>query len=239
MASRWQAAADAYQARDFATAERIYEGLRHEAPLGSRAVADLCYNLGNVYSREGRKGLAAWMYERALASAPRNRDARANLALTRAESGAATGDAGGFVLLRPLTWLCGELTAGEWCGLFLAVWWATAVALVTRILLGRGSRRRAQRFAARTAMLVGALTLVTGLFFLTRWVQTEYHRYGVVVSANAVVRAAPGPEEEKYFEAHEAERLEVSDASVRGWLCVKRPSDGRVGFLPSEDVREI
>jgi hypothetical protein len=242
-ASRWQAAADAYQARDFATAEKAYESLLRDVPLGDRVAPDLSYNLGNVYFREGHKGLAAWMYEKTLAVTPRHHDARANLGLTRTNSAggaAAPGDAAsGFILLRPVTWLWERLTAGEWCGLFLAAWWAAAATLVAWVLAGRGSRRRRRRLAGRLAVAAGALALATGLFFVTRWTRAEYYRYGIVVAAGAIVRAAPGPDEEKYFEAREAEKLEVSDASVRGWLRVKRPSDGRVGFLPAEAVREI
>jgi uncharacterized protein YgiM (DUF1202 family) len=84
------------------------------------------------------------------------------------------------------------------------------------------------------------LTLLFALFFLPRYFQSEFHTEAVVLENSVPVRVAPGDDQDVYFELQAGERLEVTaEADLRGWLRIKRPTDGRVGFLPENTVGSI
>lgn len=232
-AERWDAAAEAYRTKDFEQARQLYEGLLNEVSEQGRPHPELCYNLGNVYFQLGQKGRAAWMYERALAAAPRHADARKNLALIRSDG--ANGEAESFFLFKPLAWLAQRYTAGEWSVPFLFFYGlATGAGLVW--ILGR---RGARLWGMSRWVCGGACAgmLLFGSFFVPRYIQTEYRTAAVVLDPSVPVRVAPGADQDVYFEMQEAEHLEVTaEAGLAGWLRVKRPADGRVGFLPESAV---
>lgn len=235
-AVKWKAAADAYQAKDYPKARQVYEALiENSETLGVRARPDLYFNLGNTFYQQGERGLAAWMYEKTLVAAPRHKDARDNLALVR--SSAAIPKSEAFFLFRPVAWLYSRLTASEWAGLFTFFYVATSAFASLWILPRADSLTRR---LGKVFCLAGlCCTAVTVAFLAPRYVETEKTHFAVVVQTGAVVRSAPGPEEEKYFEALQGERLEVTEAGLTGWLRVKRPADGRVGYLPEQVLRKI
>jgi hypothetical protein len=232
-AERWEAAAEAYRTKDFEQARQIYEGLLNEVSGQGRPHPELCYNLGNVYFQLGAKGRAAWMYEKTLAAAPRHADARKNLALVR--GGGANGEPESFFLFKPLAWLAQRYTAGEWSVPFLFFYGLAAIAGIVWILRRRGGRL--WRVSRWVCLLASGLTLLFGAFFVPSYLQSEFHIRAVVLDSSVPVRVAPGADQDVYFEMQESERLEVtSEAGIAGWLRVKRPADGRVGFLPENTV---
>ncbi len=232
-AERWEAAAEAYRTKNFEQARQIYEGLLDEVSGQGRPHPELCYNLGNVYYQLGSKGRAAWMFEKALTAAPRHADARKNLTLVR--GGGANGEPESFLLFKPLAWLGQRYTAGEWSLPFLFFYGMAVVGGIVWILRRRGDRLwRMSRWVCGVASV---LTVLFGAFFIPRYFQAEYRTTAVVLDPSVPVRVAPGADQDVYFEMPEAERLEVtSEAGITGWLRVKRPADGRVGFVPENAV---
>lgn len=226
----WRNANAAYQSQDYETARDLYEKLAG----GGMAQAGLFYNLGNAYYQLGQPGRAAWMYEKALALDPRHGDARHNLALARA--GGAAPETEVLLLIRPFVWLTSRLTAGEWGVLFLIVYtWALGAAAAW--LIARKSRWR--RLLFHLMWTGAAATLLTAAFFVPRYIDAEWRDYGIVIESGAIVRSAPGADQPEYFEAMPGERLLISPSQAAGWYQVKRPSDGRVGFLPERTIGAV
>jgi len=233
-ANRWREAVDAYERKDFERARNLFEKMVEGA--GSSAHPDLYFNLGNAYYESGEKGKAAWTYEKALALAPRHRDARRNLGLVRADLPAPKSAA--LFLFKPAAWIYSRVSLGEWTFLFESAYFCAALFGSLWILLGAGPWRRIARLGC-----VGGLLLAVGTaaFLIPRYIETEWKRYAVVLKSGAIVRSAPGRDdaESEYFEALEGERLEVTEASMAGWYRVKHPADGRVGYLPESALGEI
>ncbi len=236
VAERWEAAAEAYRTKDFERARQIYEGLLNEVWERGRPHPELCYNLGNVYYQLGARGRAIWMYEKTLAVAPRHTDARRNLTLARGVETQGTTEP--FLLFKPFSWLARRYTAGEWSVPFLFFYGWAMVAGIGWILGRR--RTRLWRLCRWTCVTSAGLTLLFALFFLPRYFQSEFHTEAVVLENSVPVRVAPGDDQDVYFELQAGERLEVTaEADLRGWLRIKRPTDGRVGFLPENTVGSI
>lgn len=228
-ARAWREGAAAYQAGDYEKALRLFSGLVDGV---EQPGAELLYNLGNVYYQLGQKGRAAWMYERALKESPRYGDARENLAVVRAETGAA-GEAEAFFLWRPVEVFYGWLSAGEW-GLLMAVMWLALGVFATGRLLSRVRKR--QRLLNVGVILFGVLFVFAACFAVPKIIQSGSDDTGVVLESGVVVRSGPTDNSEEYFTAVEGERVAVERSSIKGWLAVKRLSDGRKGFVREDAV---
>ena len=79
----------------------------------------------------------------------------------------------------------------------------------------------------------------TVAFLVPRYVDARWYRYAIALETGIVVRSAPGHDEPAYFEARQGDRFRVMDTDMSGWLRVKRPSDGRVGYCPEEVLGKI
>ena len=224
----WGEAAEAYQAGDYQKALDGYATLLGQT---ERPSAELLYNLGNAHYQHGNMGRAAWFYERALQRNPRMADARGNLEIVRAQTGA-PGAAEAFFLWRPFEMLAGWLTPGEWT-LVLAVCWSSAFILgAFYMVLSAGTARVWMR---RLAITFGVACVVVAFFAIPRLQVSRGRDMGVILEPGVVVRAAPSLSAEEYFEAVEGERMAVTSSAIEGWLGVKRLADGRKGFV-REDV---
>ncbi len=231
-AATWREGAAAYQAGDYGKALELYSGLSAEV---ERPGAELLYNLGNVYYQLGERGRAAWMYERALVESPRYDAARENLAVVRAETGAPD-EVEAFFIWRPVEILYGWLSAGEW-GLVMGVMWVGLGVFATGRVLSRVRRR--QRVLNVGVMVFGVLFVFAACFGVPRIVQSGGGDMGVVLESGVVVRSGPTDNSDEYFAAVEGERLAVERSSIKGWLGVKRLSDGRKGFVREDAVGMI
>src|SRR3954453_11397717 len=75
----WRRGNDAYLHGDYAGAVAAYEELDRQGLVS----ADLYFNLGDAYYRQGNLGRAIWSFERAAAVDPDDEDARYNLVQAR------------------------------------------------------------------------------------------------------------------------------------------------------------
>lgn len=223
----WNHAVEAYRNQDFARAARLWNNLRQEGIES----ADLFYNLGNAWYQVGQKGRAAWMYENALALAPRHGEARRNLALARAH--VPRNEATGFVLFRPLAWIFARVTTAEWAALLSILSLLFAACAAWAIL----ARRRGWLFWGAGLLL--ALMIPVAMCFAFRYTKEEWRQSGVVLRAGVVVRNAPDARAEAYFEAAEGETLEITESDIAGWYRIKHPGTGRTGYLPEETLGRI
>ena len=132
-AARFAAAADAYLAGDFATAERLWDALLSEGYTS----ASLHLNLGNARLRAGRRGTAIASYVRALRLDPGDPDAHHNLELARAANVDRLVGGTGPSLLDRVASRTSNLAAAL---AFAVPWWLLWVCLSGRLVSGRRAR---------------------------------------------------------------------------------------------------
>lgn len=114
---RFAEAAAAYDSGDFAEAIRLYQQLLRDGFVA----AELYYNLGNAWYRQGDVGQAVLNYQQSLYMRPRDVDARHNVAFVMHEAGAITSDPGW--IMRSLRWV----SRTEWIILTVLFWWLTGL----------------------------------------------------------------------------------------------------------------
>ena len=88
-----QQADSAYMQDNFAKATELYLKIAEEEGTS----ANLYYNIGNCYFRQGKPGMAILYYERALRLDPSDKDARANLEFVNTKITDEPGDRGMFI----------------------------------------------------------------------------------------------------------------------------------------------
>ncbi|WP_242396153.1 SH3 domain-containing protein [Anaeromyxobacter oryzisoli] len=223
--ARFQAANAAYLAGDFAAAAAGYEALVADGYDG----ADLHLDLGNARMRLGRRGLAAASYERALRADPGDADARANLALARADDVDRVVGASGSSLPARVAARIGD---GAAAALFAIAWAALWLALAVR----RRAPARARGALAAGAVVAACATVASGAL-LARKVADARTPAAVVVSAATPVREGPEEALRPAFELHEGTRVQVLE--VRGEAARIRLENGLEGWMRTGDLEVI
>ncbi len=194
--------------------------------------ASLEYNLGNVYLRLGRLGLAILHYRRALRWSPRDADVRANLELARKQVNPQIEPSGRRALIERL------LVLREWASpaarwrvgvaLWLVGWLAAAIRLVRR--------GQAWWLVALAGVVLGGLVQAE---LLADLYEQQHRPAGVVVGAPATLRQGRGEAYEPVVSEPLGPGVELRILEQRGdWLRVRLVNDLE-GWLPAGAIARV
>jgi tetratricopeptide (TPR) repeat protein len=197
---------------------------------------NLYYNLGNVYCKQGYRGLAILNYEKARRFLPFDHDLQNNLNL--ALQGVNEGEINwGHVFystlthLAPLNWL----TVGSSVCFFIFI-----LLLIVMILFPSRVKKADSGHVILgykiTCILVGCFLFcfaaLTVLSFLD-----QHQEQAVAIKGNAPVINEPKPEGTIYFNLDEGTRVRIN--SVQGnWYLIKR-QDGKRGWVENQYLEKI
>ena len=194
--------------------------------------AELETNLGAGYLRQGKRGLAALHFERALFLDPGDDDARADLAeVRRGNVDKLEGEAeegGTETVARLLAPLPGTAAAI----LLVVVWGAAWILLGVRMLL---TAPRWTAFASAGCFGLSALAAL-----VTWGAATARHfalQRAVVVAQAAPAREGPGEKNVSRFEVHEGTTVRIDDEQG-GFRRVKL-ANGLTGWVPTAAVEMV
>jgi len=222
----WKHGNDAHLRGDYAAAAAAYEQLDRQHVIS----ADLYYNLGVTYFRQGQLGKAIWSFERALVVSPDDEDARFNLAQARKLADQRAHDK-----------LEGAEREALWSRIVTFVAPSTAVIVFCALYLGcfvlLFVRRRSaddSRVAVTVgAALLGAGALLAGLLLVGR-VSLDRIPFAVVLPDTVAVKEGADNTFRTSFQVHGGLRLRILDRE-QDWVRV-RLANGLEGFVHSEDV---
>jgi hypothetical protein len=218
----------AYLSGDIARATSSYEALVSEGV----ASTTLETNLGAAYLRQGKRGLAALHFERALFLDAGDDDARADLLeLRRGNVDKLEGesDEGGTeTVSRLLAPLPGNVAAI----VFLLSWIAAWTLLGIRLLM------RGMRELGAWAIVAFAVAVLSGL---VTWGAAEGRKLAlqraVVVAPSASAREGPQQNAVSHFEVHEGTTVRVEDEE--GAFRRVKLANGLTGWVPSGSVELV
>ena len=230
--AEFRVANDACLKDDTKTCIEGYERLLDAGYAG----ADLEFNLGTAYLKQGRAGPSVLHLERALRLDPSDADARANLERAqrlRVDKLVGTPEETGGE--EPLATRIVSHTSGDrWSLAFLLLWTLGCLALVGRRFLS-GAGQRGLAVVAGLLLVAASLPcgVVTGFHFFVR----EYAHDAVVVAPSLPVREGPRDTYKSTFEVHEGLKVRVLDQE--GGFRRIRLSNGLQGWVPAAGVTEI
>ncbi len=222
---------EAYYAGDHDAAARAYERL---VELGVDD-ADVYFNLGAAYARDGRHGRAVAAFERALACRPGDAGARAALDASRAALGRAIAEREGEAVVETGPTM-GEAIFGGIDESVFAIGLLVALALLFGGMSGRlyATGESARVGLALVISIAGLAALVLALGLAVRTGAFDPGEAAVVVATRGELREGPSAAAAVRHPTREGERAYVLDRE-RGWSHVIL-SGGREGWLADDDV---
>ncbi len=217
-----------YASHKFREASEMYESLVHSVEH-----ADLYYNLGNAYFRQGEIGQSIWAYEKGLQFNPRDNDLQHNIALARAHVRDRIDFPKGMVLVDYYRSLKQKVTLGDvfFIGGFILLISAT-------VWFGK-----LFGFIRGTAYRVLILPLVIGVFAMHGFMLDVYwditgNQQAVVVTPVVEALSAPAASDEKIlFRIHEGTVVQFTQ-DYPGWVEIVL-LDGKKGWIPDRTLRAL
>ncbi len=220
----------AYAKENYQEAAQCYEKL-----LKKGVSAELYYNLGNSYYRMDDITHAVLNYERALLLSPGDKDIKFNLQMARSKTiDKITPESEMFFV----TWyrsLVNIMSVDGWARMAL-------IALVVAIILSLAYLFANQISLRKVGFFGGLIFVVIFLFSnLFAWQQRRalMNRTGAIVISSAVtVKSTPAKNGTELFILHEGTKVDITDASMRGWKQI-RVADGKEGWVETSQVEII
>jgi tetratricopeptide (TPR) repeat protein len=228
--SQMTKANDAYQAEDYQAAISNYEAIL-EAGFES---ANLYYNLGNAWFKQGRIGPSILNYERALELAPGFEDAQANLELAKTRTVDRIVAVPEFLVFRIWRGFRDSFNASQWAIAAIICFW---LALASGGLFLFGDKLTLKR----TGFIAGILFVflaVSMCFLAASKYQLELKSpYAIVMEQVVYVKSAPGDTSSDLFILHEGTKIKLVD-QLGEWVEI-RLADGKKGWIKPEQVVRI
>ncbi len=228
--TNWTKANEAYKDKQYTEALKLYEGFIEEG----LASAALFYNMGNVYYRQDKVGLAILYYEKALKLSPRDAAVRANLALAQSRQVDQIQALPAFFLDRWQQALQSIFPSNTWSILGLLLLWTGVGGLIFWLLA-------AERTQRKRGFLIGATLLTLSIipFYLSASRASFERNPGtaILLEPEYGLRTAPEEESTVILPLHEGVKLLIIDR-IGEWMKVQL-EDGEQGWLPEEALGMI
>ena len=221
---------DLYRMDDFQGAIAAYEDIL----AAGQTSADLHYNLGNAYYRDGQLGKAILNYERALRLKPGMNDAKENLALANAHTADRITVLPQLFVVRWWNGLTTVITPTGW-----RIIWLLLLAVVgTGIVLLRTGRSNTVRKAglATTAGSLLLLLLATALLISSTH-SYNTHPYAIITDQSVTMKASPDSKSIDKMILHEGTKVKVIE-DLTGWYKIAI-ADGTNGWCPQNTMERI
>ncbi|WP_025743690.1 tetratricopeptide repeat protein [Aquimarina pacifica] len=196
--------------------------------------AELYYNLGNAQYKLSNIGASIYYYEKALKLAPNDQDIKNNLTFAQK----ATIDAidvipEGFVS-RAFNGVTNTFDFDGWA-------WFSVICIVLFVLLFIGYYTSLTSVKKRLFFLGSWLFLVFGIFSVffafRQYNGFKNNQYAIIFAEETIIKSEPNLRSEEVFELHEGTKVKVME-TVNDWKKIKL-SDGKIGWIPAVDLKEL
>ena len=221
---------NSYRMGDYPAAIEGYEAVLS----AGQTSANLYYNLGNAYYREGQMAQAILNYERALRLKPSMDEARENLALANSHTADRITVLPQLFIVRWVDWLCTAVTPGAW----RMVWLLLFALLGISVALLSISRRPPLRKTGFIGIIVTAVLLIcTTLLLIGATNRYNAHSEAIVMEQAITIKSSPEQQSIDKMLLHEGTKVDVLE-ELTGWYKI-RIADGTTGWCPSSSIERI
>ena len=220
------------------TAISQIEGLMkhdYEALLKQGGSAELYYNLGNAYYRTENITKAVLNYERALLLSPGDRDIRFNLQIARSKTIDKIVPESEMFFITWYRALVNLMSVDAWARVALISLTLVIVLLLVYLFASRIWLRKVGFFGG---ILLLAVFVFSNLFAWQQKQNLLFRKGAIVVSPSVTVKSTPAKNGTDLFVLHEGTKVDITDASMRGWLGI-RIADGKEGWVERKQLEEI
>jgi hypothetical protein len=228
----WRRGNDAYLHADYAGAVAAYQELDRQGLVS----ADLYFNLGDAYYRQGNLGRAVWAFERASTLDPDDEDARYNLTQARKVVDRRAHDKIEGADREPF-WIriVGALGPSTETWLFVSLYLAFFVMLAAYLARRRGGDH-ARALLAATSSILGVAALLAGVLLAGR-ATLDRIPAGVILPDAVAVKEGADTNYKTSFELHAGLRVRLLDRD-QDWLRIRLPN-GLEGWVREQDIGRL
>ncbi|UZO82016.1 tetratricopeptide repeat protein [Aquimarina sp. ERC-38] len=196
--------------------------------------AEVYFNLGNAYYKLSQIAPSILYYEKALKLDPGDADIKNNLQFANNSKIDVIEVLPEGIVSRTTNSLINTFTFDGWA-------WTSVILIllfVASVLLYFVSYTSLKkRLFFTTAILGLVLSISSVLFAYKQYNLVQNEKYAVIFSEESEVKSAPNLRSEVSFELHKGTKVKILD-KVNNWNKIKL-ADGKIGWIPTEDLREI
>ena len=227
-------ASKAYREQDYAKSIDLYEQAIAQGLKENRESADVYYNLGNAYFRDGQLGEAILNYERALLLDPGDSDIRHNLRFARTRTEDRIETAGSLFLTNWVNAIQNMFSSNQWATMgivfFILFLVCAGIFLFVRLMW-------AKKTAFYAGLVIFVLMIVSNIFAFNQKDALINRNTAVVMAGAASVKASPDNNSNELFQLHEGTKVKIRSTDGN-WYEVEI-ANGSVGWMPKENVEVI
>ena len=200
-------ASEAYRTEDYKKSIQLYEQVLAQNVSEGKESAEIYYNLGNAYFRNGETAKAILNYERALLLNPGDSDIRHNLrfARTRIEDKIDTSDS--FFLTNWVNSFKNLFSSNTWANIAIALFMAFLACIAAFLFVRRMWIRKTAFYAG---IVIFVFMLVANLFAFNQKNSRINRNTGIVMAASASIMTSPDANSQELFRLHEGTKVKLN-----------------------------
>ncbi|MDO5523111.1 MAG: tetratricopeptide repeat protein [Bacteroidia bacterium] len=229
-----ESASEAYRTEDYPQSIRLYEQVVAQNVSEGKESAEIYYNLGNAYFRNGETAKAILNYERALLLSPGDSDIRHNLrfARTRIEDKIDTSDS--FFLTNWVNAFKNLFNSNTWATIAVALFIGFLACIATFLFVRKIWIRQT---AFYTGIVIFVFMLVANGFAFSQKNSRIQRNTGIVMAASASIMTSPDANSQELFRLHEGTKVKLNKTDGN-WIEIEI-ANGSVGWTSKENVEVI
>ena len=217
-----------YAEGNYAEAAVLYQQIIEESPS-----AEVYYNLGNAYFKQGELAQSIIAYERALRLKPSLKDAKHNLQYAQTQIVDNIQDTHAFFLSNWLKTMRNALSQRTWINISIALFILTLIA----IFIFAFSQNVELRKAAFYTALITLLIVIVACINAGSLHQRDTQRTEAIITQGIVnAKSSPDRSGNDLFTIHEGTKVEIKDV-IGDWCCIHVGNN--IGWMPLAYLERI
>lgn len=230
----YEKASEAYRNEDYKQSIILYEQVAAQSLSENKESAEVYYNLGNAYFRDGQTAKAILNYERALLIKPGDADIRHNLRFARTRIEDKIDTASSFFLTNWIESLRNSFSSNSWAAIGIMFFVLFLVCLALYLFMKKVWIRKASFYAGLVVLL---LVFVANAFAFSQRNGQLKRNQGIIMSASASVMNSPDTDSKEIFRLHEGTKVKLREIDGN-WYEIEI-ANGNVGWTSKENIEII
>lgn len=219
-----------YTEQNYEAAIERYESIEAEGLEST----ELYFNLGNCYYKLDKIAPSIYNYEKALKIDPTNQDALNNLNYAQRMRIDMIEELPKTFLQRFSENVIMKFTYDQWAITGVIAAFLTALFFLM-YYFSTSTRKKFVYF--NLSLFVAVLLIVSTVFAFSNYDAVQKNRQAIIFAAKSEVKNAPMMSSELVFELHEGTKVLILDG-LENWVKIKL-ADGKIGWIPTTDLKEI
>jgi tetratricopeptide (TPR) repeat protein len=220
----------AYQNGNYQNAISDYEKLVNDGYEG----VSLYYNLGNAYYKDGKLGYSILYYEKALKLAPNDDDIQHNLAIANSKTIDKINTLPRFFIFQWWESLLSFFSVKGWTYFTYVLFILILAAAGVYFFIKNPLIQRYSFFGGLAILVLFILSAVMLAINVNRQLNVKN---GIIIAQAVSAKLSPDTKSNDAFVIHEGLKVKMED-KVDDWVKV-RLNDGKIGWLPQNDIAQI